>query len=123
MLAMRPHIDETRFGSITVDGEPLDHDIVIRLGGKVKKRKKKLSKQHSGSSHTVSLEEAKHILDKGAKRLIIGTGQHGCVQLSDEAKAYFEEQQCAVEMHKTPKAIQVWNKAEGVVIAMFHVTC
>ena len=42
---MNPHIQNTEFGSITVDDEELDHDIVIRLSGKVKKRKKKLSKE------------------------------------------------------------------------------
>jgi tryptophan-rich sensory protein len=28
---MKPHIDATKFGSITVDGDTFDHDIVIRL--------------------------------------------------------------------------------------------
>ena len=31
---MQPHIQATEFGLITVDDEELDHDIVIRLGGK-----------------------------------------------------------------------------------------
>ena len=37
---MKPHIDSTSFGSITIDGEKYDHDVMIRLFGKVKKRKK-----------------------------------------------------------------------------------
>ena len=74
---MKPRIDGTTFGSITVDGETFDHDIVIRLSGKVKKRKKKLSKERYGTSHTVSVEEAEHIYDDGAERVIVGTGQHG----------------------------------------------
>ena len=53
---MEPHIDGTEFGSITVDGEVYDHDIVIRLSGNVKKRKKKLSSRPSpmrrGRSHS-----------------------------------------------------------------------
>ncbi|HBO46133.1 MAG TPA: hypothetical protein DD670_19855 [Planctomycetaceae bacterium] len=120
---MQPHIDATEFGSITVDGETLDHDIVIRLGGKVKKRKKKLSKQHYGTSHTVSLDEAKHIHDEGADRLVIGSGQQGQVKLSDEAEAYFKKKGCSVELHPTPEAMGIWNQAEGKVIGMFHVTC
>ena len=52
---MQPTIQGTEFGSITVDDEVYDHDIVIRLSGKVKKRKKKLSKEQHGTSHTVSL--------------------------------------------------------------------
>jgi hypothetical protein len=55
---MEPTIQGTEFGSITVDGNVYDHDIVIRLGGKVKKRKKKLSKEQSGTSHVVALNEA-----------------------------------------------------------------
>jgi len=120
---MERRIDGTEFGSITVDGEKLDHDIVIRLGGEVKKRKKKLSKQHYGTSHTVSLDEAQHIFDDGAERLIVGTGQHGVLKLSDEAEGFFRDHGCSVDLHSTPEAIQEWNDAEGKVIGMFHVTC
>jgi len=120
---MQPHIDGTQFGSITVDGETLDHDIVIRLGGAVKKRKKKLSKRQYGTSHTVSLDEAKDIFDDGAERVIIGSGQHGVLKLSDEAEGFFEKKGCSVDLHPTSEAIQEWNEAEGKVIGMFHVTC
>jgi hypothetical protein len=46
-------------------GELYGHDVVIRLSGKVKKRKKKLSKAKYGTSHKVSLEEAEHIFEVG----------------------------------------------------------
>ena len=120
---MKPVIDATKFGSITVDGETFDHDIVIRLSGKVKKRKKKLSKQQYGTSHTVSLAEAEHIYDDGAVQVIIGTGQHGILKLSDEAKDFFKDHACKVQTAPTPDAVKAWNKAEGKAIAMFHVTC
>ena len=73
--------------------------------------------------HVISLEEAKHIFGKSAERLIIGTGQEGHIQLSDEAQQYFLEQDCAVELLPTPQAIAVWNRSEGKAIGMFHVTC
>jgi hypothetical protein len=120
---MKPTIDETRFGSITVDGETYDHDIVIRLRGEVKKRKKKLSKARYGTSHTVSVEEAQHIHDDGAERAIIGTGQHGVLTLSEEAEAFFRDHGCSVQALPTPDAVKAWNEDEGQVIAMFHVTC
>ena len=53
----------------TLAGEILDHDIVIRLNGKIKKRKKKLSKQQYGTSHTVSLAEAENTLAAARQRL------------------------------------------------------
>ena len=48
---MKPTIDGTEFGSITISGELYEHDVLIRLSGKVKKRKKKLSKAVYGTSH------------------------------------------------------------------------
>ena len=120
---MKPTIQGTEFGSITVDDEVYDHDVVIRLSGKVKKRKKKLSKKEYGTSHTVSLAEAEHIYDDGAERLVVGTGQDGNVKLSDEAEDYFKDKHCTVELLPTPEAMQAWNAAEGKTIAMFHVTC
>ncbi len=120
---MKHRIDRTKFGSITIDGEVFAHDVIIRLNGNVKKRKKKLSKAVYGTSHTLSLAEAKHVYQKGAARLIIGAGQEGRVALSAEAAAYFQRKQCQVELRPTNEAIGVWNAAEGAVIGLFHVTC
>jgi hypothetical protein len=120
---MQPRIDRTRFGSVTIDGKEFTHDVLIRLGGKVQKRKKKLSKAVYGTSHTISLAEAKHLYQKGAARLLIGAGQYGTVALSQEAATYFQRHRCQVELLPTPAVIPVWNQAEGAVIAMLHVTC
>src|SRR6266511_6022008 len=120
---MEPRIDRTQFGSVTIEGAVFTHDVIIRLGGQVKKRKKKLSKAVYGTSHTISLAEAKHVYQQGAVRLIIGAGQSGMVALSDEAAAYFKRNGCQVELLPTPEAIPVWNEAAGAVIGLLHVTC
>ena len=120
---MKPRIDSTEFGSITIDGCVIEHDVIVRLSSKVKKRKKKLSKRVYGTSHTISLDEAKHVYEKGAERLIVGSGQQGMVALSDEAADYFERKGCAVELAPTPVAIRRWNTSKGAVIGLFHVTC
>jgi hypothetical protein len=120
---MEPRIDETQFGSVTIDGKVFEHDVVIRLGGKVEKRKKKLSKAIYGTSHTISLAEAKHLHQKGAGRLLIGAGQQGRVGLSEEAAALFKRRRCQVELLPTPEMIPVWNQADGPVIGLVHVTC
>jgi hypothetical protein len=120
---MKPRIDQTRFGSITIEGETFKHDVIIRLNGKVKKRKKKLSKAIYGTSHILSLDEAKHVYQKGAARLIIGSGQDGNVELSDDAAEYLRRKSCRVDLQSTPDAIPSWNAAEGDVIGLFHVTC
>lgn len=120
---MKPLIDKTEFGSITIAKERYEHDIVIRLSGEVKKRKKKLSKQKYGTSHKVSLEEAEHIFEAGAERLIIGTGQYGRLELSDKAQVFFLQNGCSIQLLSTPDAVKAWNNSKGAVIGMFHITC
>lgn len=123
MTKMEVTIDDTSFGSITINGERFFHDVIIRLSGKVKKRKKKLSKQVYGTSHTMSLEEAEYIYEDGCKKLIVGTGQQGVLELSKEAAEFFENQGCRVILKKTPKAIKEFNNTTGEKIGIFHVTC
>ena len=120
---MKPKINSTIFGSITVKKKTFENDILIRLSGQIEKRRKKLSKKVYGTSHKISLAEAKYIYEKGAEKLIIGTGQTGYVELSKKAKKFFEEKDLRARLLRTPKAIKLWNKSKGRVIAMFHVTC
>ena len=120
---MESSIDRTEFGSITVDGRTFEHDIVIRLSREIKKRKKKLSSALYGTSHIISLEEARHVYEPGAERLLVGAGQYGLVSLSPEAAAYFDEQGCQVDLLPMQEAIEAWNEAGGAVLGLFHVTC
>jgi hypothetical protein len=120
---MKPNIDGTKFGSITIEGNVFEHDVIIRRDGEVYKRKKRLSKAIYGTSHRISLDEARQVYEEGVKRLIIGTGQYDNVRLSDEAADYFAHKHWRVDLLATPKAIHTWNKAKGRVIGLFHVTC
>ncbi|MGD8306737.1 MAG: MTH938/NDUFAF3 family protein [Ignavibacteria bacterium] len=120
---MKPRIDKTSFGSITINGETFEHDILIRLNGGITKRKKKLSKKYYNTSHKISAEEAEYIHEKGVSKLLIGSGQTGMVKLSEEAAALFNEKNCVVEILPTGKAIEKWNEEEGSVIGLFHLTC
>ena len=62
---MKPKIDGTKFGSITIDGSDIEHDVLIRLSGEIK-RKKKLSKAVFGTSHIISLEKVGAYIRKGS---------------------------------------------------------
>jgi hypothetical protein len=120
---MKPKIDKTKFGSITVAGKKHTHDIIIRLDGSIENRKKKLSKEVFGTSHTISLAEAEFVYEEGAENVIIGTGQSEMVQLSDEAIEFFTLKDCKFHLLPTTEAIKLWNKAKGAVIGLFHITC
>jgi len=116
-------IDGTEFGSITIDGETYPHDVLIRLSGEIRKRRKKLSKRHYGTSHIMSLEEAEFIYEKGCHLLIVGTGQDGNLRLSPEAAEFFAGKGCTVLADPTPRALVFFNQAKGARIGLFHVTC
>ncbi len=122
-MSKRPLIDNTSFGSISVDGEHYDHDIFITLDGKVKKRKKKLSKTVYGTSHTLSLPEIEYVYQEEAKGIIIGSGQYGVARLSEEAASFLAERGCPVSIQSTPEAIMEWNSMKGKQIGLFHITC
>ena len=120
---MKPRTESTSFGTITIDGNRYDHDVLIRLDGAIKKRKKKLSKRLYGTSHKISLMEAEHVYEEGADVLVIGTGQYDRVRLSDEAQAYFDDHEVKLIMAETPEAIKLWNAQHERAIGLFHVTC
>ena len=120
---MKPRIDGTRFGSITVEGEVYRHDLLIRPDGEVQARSNELSKAVYGTSHVISLAEAQQVYQEGVERLIVGTGLTGLTRFSEGAAEYFEAQGCRVDRYPTRRAIKVWNKAEGAVIGLFHISC
>lgn len=120
---MKPTINHTEFGSITIDQVVYDHDILITLAGEIKKRKKKLSKKVYGTSHILSREEARYIYENGTDSIIIGSGQNGQITLSDEAAKYFYKKKCKVSLLPTPQAIQLWNESKKNSIGLFHITC
>jgi hypothetical protein len=75
----------------------IENDIVIALSGKTAKRRRKLSKATYGTSHIVSRDEAEHVYEDRAERIIIGSGQYGRPDLSQEASEYFEKRNCVVD--------------------------
>lgn len=120
---MKPILKGTGFGWIDVGGERVSHDILIRLDGELRKRKKKLSKEIYGTSHTVSQAEAAYIFQEGAEGLLIGAGHFGRVRLSPEAASFFKEKNLPVTILPTPQAVRYWNDSQEKLIGLFHVTC
>lgn len=116
-------IDNTQFGSITVDGKTYDHDVIIRLSGDIEKRKKNLSKEKYGTSHIISKDEAKFVYEEGCEVVIVGTGQQDNVRLSPEAGEYLSKKGCNVLLQPTPKAIHSFNETRKRKVGLMHVTC
>ena len=119
---MKPVIDKTGFGSITIESVSYKHDVVIRLDGTIEKRKRFPAKMFGGS-HTLTPQEAEYIHEEGARHVIIGTGQFGVLELSPEAEAYFADNGVETFLLPTPLEVKRWNDREENTIGLFHVTC
>lgn len=112
-----PKFDETRFGSVTIDGKLYSHDVYVYFDGRVEPRT---------SSHVVDSAEMERVLRMNPEVVIVGTGQAGCVVVEREAQGAARRKGIELIQAPTPEAIQKFNElAEGGkrVCSIIHVTC
>lgn len=110
------------FGTLLVDGETYDHDVVIE-DGVISPRDKTPSrplKERYG--HTpLSVEEA---IPWSTPRLVIGTGHSGRLPVLPEVEAEADKRGVEVVLMPTSEAAALLNDIEGdVPNAILHVTC
>jgi len=110
------------FGSIEVEGQAYEHDVVIDRGS-VRKRSKKPSKPYRDKfGHTpLSADEE---LPWGGPRLIIGTGAHGSLPIMPEVVAEAAHQNIDLVAVPTEQACRlIAGLKRREVCAVLHVTC
>jgi hypothetical protein len=115
-------IEKFSFGSIQIDGETYEHDVVIDQG-EIKKRKKKPSKKFRDKfGHTpLSIEEK---IPWKCRQLIIGNGFSGALPVMDAVKRTAEKRGVELIILPTPKALERLNKeSTDDTNAVIHVTC
>jgi hypothetical protein len=114
------HFEMFSFGSIRIDGVTYEHDVVIDRG-RVRKRKKKLSKQFRDDfGHTpLSVEEE---IPWDCQRLVIGTGT-GALPVMDQVKNEAHRRKVKLSILPTAKAIQELKQRPRGTNAILHVTC
>jgi hypothetical protein len=107
------------FGSITINGERFEKDVIID-NGTVKKRKKGESKQYRDRfGHTpLSAEEN---IPWDCKRLIIGTGHSCSLPVMKEVYEAAKRKGVEVVTMSTPEAVRHVND-EGTNLVL-HLTC
>jgi hypothetical protein len=114
-------IEGFSFGSIQIDGETRDYDVVIDRG-EVRKRKKKASKSFREEfGHTpLSVEEP---IPWKCKRLVIGTGANGAMPVMKEVREEAERRKVELLVMPTEKAIEFLNQHPQSTNAVLHITC
>lgn len=111
-------IEDSGFGSITVNGKQYDHDIWVFADGSVEERK--------GGYHTFLVKEVRTLLEGKPEIIVVGAGTASCVEISEEAKQLAESKGVKIESAATSKAIERYNQlvSDGrKIAAAFHVTC
>jgi glucokinase len=112
-----------RFGNVTVGRTTYDHDIYIRVDGKVKDRKKCPRGKTGGVCHKVDLKELQKVCKGGPEVVFVGTGRSGRVVVARQGLAFLRSG--AIELHAlpTPQAIKAYNRCRRRKAILLHVTC
>jgi hypothetical protein len=117
---MRLRFEKFAFGSIRIDGTTYEHDVVIDCG-KIRKRKKKPSKQfrHAFGHTPLSIEEE---IPWKCRRLVIGTGT-GALPVMDEVRLEAKRRKIKLVVLPTVEAIEELKANPAQTNAILHVTC
>ena len=114
------HLSHFSFGTIQIDGNTYEHDVVIDQG-EVRKRKKSPSQKFRDEfGHTpLSLNEE---IPWKCHRLVIGTGAYGRLPVMKQVKREAERRHVELVIVPTSEAISMIER-ESKANAILHVTC
>jgi len=114
-------IDRFSFGTIRIEGETYEQDVVIDRG-EVRMRKKKPSKRYRGEfGHTpLSVDEK---IPWKCEQLVIGTGAQGALPVMPEVLDEAKRRRVTVTALRTEEAIELLRNAGRETNAVLHITC
>jgi len=109
------------FGKMTIDGKDYDGDLTIRPGGEVKNWSIDLG------SHMLDADDLTPLITEAIKTVIIGTGNSGAVDLSEELQQLLDQLRVKgvrIIVDKTAAAVKQFNEtAKEGLLACFHLNC
>ncbi len=114
------HFEAFSSGSIRIDGVTYEKDLVIDRG-KVRKRKKKPSKEYRDEFGHTPVSIAEKIPWK-CRRLVIGTGT-GALPVMQEVKKEAKRRRIKLVVLPTAEAIRELEDTPGNTNAVLHLTC
>ena len=114
------HFDNFSFGTLRIDSNTYEEDVVIDRG-EIRKRKKAPSKKFRNEfGHTpLSIEEK---IPWKCRRLVIGTGAYGRLPVMKEVKLEAERRHVELVIAPTSEALRLLDR-ESTANAILHVTC
>jgi hypothetical protein len=109
------------FGSVRVDGVTYDHDLVLDRG-KIRKRKKGVSRKFRGAYGHTPLSAAEDIPWR-CRRLVIGTGAGGALPVMTQVRDEARRRKVELVVLPTAQAIGMLSKTSKDTNAVLHLTC
>jgi hypothetical protein len=109
-------IDSTKFGEIVIDGKTHYSDVIVFWDGTINYREK---------DRIIDEEELSIVMEKKINILVVGTGQHGVMSLSGQARMLAVERKIKVFELQSPYAIDIFNgfaSSGRKVAAIIHTT-
>ena len=110
-------------GQVNVGKKIYDTDVIIRVDGRIKKRKKSDAGEKSAASHNIDVDELRRACKGAPATLIIGAGQQGAVEVTAAGEQWLREQGIDFAVLPNAKAADAYNEASGRKAALIHVTC
>lgn len=113
--------DRFSFGTLRIDGNTYEQDVVIDCG-EIRKRKKAPSKRFRDEfGHTpLSIEEK---IPWKCHRLVIGTGVYSRLPVMKEVKREAERRHVELVIVPTSEAIRIMGKEKESANSILHLTC
>jgi hypothetical protein len=113
-----PRIEDYRFGTIVVDGEPYGEDLII-LPDRV------LSGWWRRQCHKLSTGDLDAILQARPEVLVVGQGAYGRLSVTGKAERALQEAGIELIAQPTKEAIGTYNqlREERRAAAALHLTC
>lgn len=115
--------DSTSFGEVTIDG--VSYGDVLVVGDRILPRNKGTLRRVFGTSHAVSDEEVKKLLEGDPDVVIIGTGQSGVLRVEKAVEEKIKTAGVELIVLETPQAIRKFNEISRnrKINALIHTTC
>lgn len=111
-------IDHYRFGSVRVNGQTYDEDLIVYQG--------EAASWWRAKGHSVCMDDVKDLLVRGPGVIVFGTGAYGMMRVPDTFRKSLEDRGIEVVSARTSKAVERYNglveEGRDAAIAM-HLTC
>ena len=111
-------IEDYKFGAIRISGKTYRNDVIIYP-------------DHTDSQwwrkqgHSLVTEDIRDVIEARPDVIIVGTGQPGLMQVSDETRAEMKQLNIEMIVMPTEQACKEYNRmvSKKKVIACLHLTC